>query len=85
MTRLLRITGFLLIGAGAVVLLTWAIRPLRAVWPWLIGLPLAIQIGMGVAALGLVVVMGSLIAERIEDREADRRLLEDRPKSPRSE
>ncbi len=85
MTRLLRITGFLLIGAGALVLLTWAIRPFRAIWPWLIGLPLAVQIGMGVAALGLVAVMGSLIAERIEDREADRRLLEDRPESSRSE
>lgn len=85
MTRLLRITGFLLIGAGALVLLTWAIRPLRVIWPLLLGLPLAIQIGMGVAGLGLVVVMGSLIAERIEDREADRRLLEDRPESFRSE
>ncbi|MDE2652756.1 MAG: hypothetical protein F4087_14500 [Gemmatimonadetes bacterium] len=85
MTRLVRITGFLLIGAGALVLLTWAIRPLRAIWPLLLGLPLAIQIGMGIAALGLVVVMGSLIAERIEDREADRRLLEDRPESSRSQ
>ena len=81
MTRLLRIIGFLLIGSGALVLLVWAIRPLRAIWPWLIGLPLAIQIGFGAAALGLVVVMGSLIAERIEEREADRRLLEDRPES----
>ena len=85
MTRLLRITGFLLIGAGAVVILVWAIRPLRAIWPWLIELPPAIQIGFGVAALGLVVVMGSLIAERIEDREGDRRLLEDRLESSRSE
>jgi len=85
MTRLVRITGFLLIGAGALVLLTWAIRLLRAIWPLLLGLPLAIQIGMGIAALGLVVVMGALIAERIEDREADRRLLEDRPESSRSQ
>ena len=81
MTRLLRIIGFLLIGSGALVLLVWAIRPLRAIWPWLSVLPLAIQIGFGVAALGLVVVMGSLIAERIEEREADRKLLEDRPES----
>ena len=35
MTRLLRITGFLLIGSGVLVLLVWAIRPLRFVWPWL--------------------------------------------------
>ncbi|MDE2762584.1 MAG: hypothetical protein OXQ94_08110 [Gemmatimonadota bacterium] len=81
MTRLLRITGFLLIGAGALVILVWAIRPLRAIWPWLIALPPAIQIGIGVAALGLVVLMASLIAERIGEREADRALREDRPES----
>ena len=83
MTRLLRITGFLLIGGGALVLLVWAIRPLRAIWPWLLALPPAIQIGMGAAGLGLVVLMGSLIAERIGEREADRKLREDRPESPR--
>ena len=64
MTRLLRITGFLLIGGGALVLLVWAIRPLRVVWSALLALPPAIQIGMGAAGLGLVVLMGSLIAER---------------------
>ena len=81
MTRLLRITGFLLIGGGALVLLVWAIRPLRAIWPWLIDLPPAIQIGMGAAALGLIVLMASLIAERIGEREADRKLRDDRPES----
>jgi len=74
MTRLLRITGFLLIGTGALVLLVWAIRPLRFIWPMLLALPPAIQIGIAVAGLGMVVLMGSLIAERIGDREADRRL-----------
>ena len=81
MTRLLRITGFLLIGTGALVLLVWAIRPLRHIWPWLLELPLAIQIGIGAAALGLVVLMASLVAERISEREADRQLLDDRPES----
>ena len=38
MTRLLRITGFLLIGTGVLVLLVWAIRPLRHIWPWLLEL-----------------------------------------------
>ena len=54
MTRLLRITGFLLIGSGVLVLLVWAIRPLRFIWPALLALPPAIQIGMGAAGLGLV-------------------------------
>ena len=81
MTRLLRITGLLLIGSGVLVLLVWAIRPLRFIWPWVMELPLAIQIGIGAAALGLIVLMASLIAERIGEREADRKLLEDRPES----
>ncbi len=81
MTRLLRITGFLLIGTGVLILLVWAIRPLRFIWPALLALPPAIQIGMGAAGLGLVVLMASLIAERIGEREADRRLLDDRPES----
>ena len=34
MTRLLRITGFLLIAAGAIIVLTWFIKPLRALWPY---------------------------------------------------
>ena len=81
MTRLLRITGFLLIGSGVLVLLVWAIRPLRFIWPALLALPLAIQIGIGAAALGLIVLMASLIAERIGEREADRQLRDDRPES----
>lgn len=83
MTRVLRITGFLLIGAGALIVLFWAIRPLRAIWPVIMALPLPIQIGIGAAALGLAVLMGSLIAERIGEREADRKLREDRPESSR--
>ena len=81
MTRLLRITGLLLIGSGVLVLLVWAIRPLRFIWPWVMELPLAIQIGIGAAALGLIVLMASLIAERIGEREADRKLRDDRPES----
>ena len=81
MTRVLRITGFLLIGAGALVLLFWAIRPLRSIWPMIMALPLPVRIGIGAAALGLVVLMGSLIAERIGEREADRKLLDDRADS----
>ena len=81
MTRLLRITGFLLIGSGVLVLLVWAIRPLRFIWPVVRDLPAAIQIGIGAAALGLIVLMASLIGERIGEREADRQLRDDRPES----
>ncbi len=84
MTRLLRVTGFLLIGTGALVLLVWAIRPLRFIWPALLALPPAIQIGIAVAGLGMVVLMGSLIAERIGDREADRKLAASEPVTNRT-
>jgi len=77
MTRLVRIVGFLLIGAGALVLFVWAIEPLRFVWPWLRGLPWPIQVGLGLAALGILILMGSVIWERYEDRDKDRDLLDE--------
>ncbi len=77
MIRLIRIVGFLLIATGAVCLLTWLIKPLRFLWPWLRTLPWPIQLGLGVAALGLLLLMGSLIWERLEEREKDRSLLDD--------
>jgi len=63
--------------AGALVILTWLIEPLRQIWPYLRTLPWPIQLGLAMAALGLVVVMGSLIWERMEEREKDRSLADD--------
>ncbi len=77
MIRLVRITGMLLIGAGAVVLLTWLIKPLRFIWPWFRAMPPAIQIGLSAAAVGFVLILGSLIWERLEEREVDRSLLDE--------
>ena len=71
MIRLIRIVGFLLMAAGAVVLLTWLIKPLRFVWPWLRALPWPVQLGLGAAAAGLLLLLGSLIWERLEEREKD--------------
>jgi hypothetical protein len=75
--RVIRIAGFLLISAGVVVLLTWVIEPLRALWPWLLQLPLPVKIGIVAVVLGLIVLFASLIAERWEDRERDRSLLDE--------
>ena len=74
MIRLIRIVGFLLIGAGGVVLLVWLIEPLRFIWPWLRALPWPIQFGFVISALGLLILMGSLIWERLEERGGDRDL-----------
>lgn len=77
MTRLVRLTGILLIAAGAVVVLTWIIKPLRAVWPWLQQLPLPIQIGLGAAGIGFVLLLASMLWERFEEREQDQCLKDD--------
>ena len=77
MIRSVRIAGFLFIVAGAIVILTQLIEPLRQIWPWLRQLPLPIQIGFGLAALGLLILMGSLIYERIDERAKDRKLLDE--------
>ena len=77
MTRLIRILGFLLITAGGICLLTWAIKPLRFIWPWLLALPWPIRLGFGAAAVGLLLLFGSLIWERIEERNQDRSLRDD--------
>ena len=77
MIRLIRIMGFLLIAAGAVVLLTWFIKPLQFIWPWLMQLPWPIKVGSTAAAVGFLLLLGSLLWERFEDRAKDRTLLDD--------
>lgn len=82
MVRLIRITGYLLIVAGVIATLSWLIKPLRQVWPAFRSLPIAIQMGLGAAAVGLVLLFASLIWERMEEREADQDLLRDDPPQP---
>lgn len=77
MIRLVRIVGYLSIVAGAIVLLTWLIEPLRSVWPFLLALPLPVKIGLGAAGVGVVLILGSMIWERLERREEERSLLDD--------
>jgi hypothetical protein len=77
MTRLVRIVGFLLIGAGALILASYLITPLRFLWPWFRALPLPIQFGLGAAALGFLLLLGTVFWERLEDRDKDRDLLND--------
>lgn len=77
MIRLVRIIGFLMMASGGVILVAYAIKPLRALWPWFTSLPLPVQVGIGVAAFGLLVLLGTLIWERLEEREADKALREE--------
>lgn len=77
MIRLVRITGFLFIGVGALLVLTWFIEPVRELWPLIHELPLVVRIGLAMAAVGFLILLGSLIWERYEDRENDRSLLDE--------
>lgn len=75
--KFVRIVGFSLMVLGAVLILGWMIEPFRAVWPWLMTLPTPIRLGVLVSALGLTVLMVSLISERLRERAADKDLLDD--------
>ena len=77
MIRLLRVVGFLMIGAGGLLLLVWAIEPLRFLWPWFRNLPVPIQIGLAAATAGLLLLLATVIWERLEDRDGDRDLLDE--------
>ena len=77
MIKLIRFVGFGLMVLGAIVLITWMFEPLRALWPWLLALPLPVKIGFGLAAIGLTVLFSSLLYERWQERGQDQDLLED--------
>ncbi|MDJ0653933.1 MAG: hypothetical protein QNJ40_07260 [Xanthomonadales bacterium] len=74
MIQLLRILGILLVLAGALVLITWVIEPIRKLWPLLLTLPTPVLIGIVVAFVGIVLVLASLIWERWQERDADKQL-----------
>ena len=81
MIRLIRIMGVMLIVAGALAILSWFIEPLREAWPfvyeWFVSLPIAIRVGLIIAAIGFLLLFGSVIWERIEDRKTEENLLDD--------
>ena len=75
--KLVLVLFLLFLGIGAVLILTWFIEPLRELWPLIHELPLVIRIGLAMAAVGLLILLGSLLWERYEDRENDRSLLDE--------
>lgn len=72
MTDVLRIAGFLMIVAGALLAGSWFIEPLRELWPLLLDLPLPVRIGLSVSGVGLLVLFASVLHDRLR---ADRRSL----------
>ena len=81
MTQFVRILGGMLMAIGALVILAWLIKPLREVMPMVYdgfrALPGAVQIGLVMAAVGFLLLISSIIWERLEDRKREGRLLDD--------
>ena len=77
MTDLMRKLGVGLMILGAALVAVWAIRPIELVWPWIRGLPLPLRLGVVAAAVGIAVLLGSLIYERFKERDGDKDLRED--------
>ena len=82
MNKWIRRTGFALIVLGMLIFLSWFIDPVWQVLQMFNQLPVPLQIGSAVAAVGLTVLILSLVAERWADREADAALREDAPYHP---
>ncbi|MGK7297236.1 MAG: hypothetical protein ACNS61_15660 [Candidatus Wenzhouxiangella sp. M2_3B_020] len=75
MTSVLRIAGVMMMVAGGLLMASWFVEPLRALWPWLLDLPLPIRIGLAVSALGLLIVFATVVHDRL--RADDRSLREE--------
>lgn len=76
MTSVLRIAGVLMMVAGGLLMASWFIEPLRALWPWLVNLPLPVRLGLAVSALGLSIVLATVVHDRLR---ADDRSLREEP------
>ncbi len=74
MNSLLRVIGFLMMIAGALLIASWFIEPLRQLWPLLLDLPLPIRVGLVVAGVGLVIVFATVVHDLIG---ADRKSLDE--------
>lgn len=74
MTKLARLIGFLLLWSGALLLLFWFVKPLRAIGALFLQLPILLQIGLAAVAVGFIVLLGTVIWERIRSRKTDKEL-----------
>lgn len=74
MTKLARLFGFLLLWGGALLLIFWFVKPLRAIGALFLQLPILLQIGLAAAAIGFILLLGTVIWERIQSRKADKEL-----------
>lgn len=67
---------------GALIFLSWFVDPVWEILHLFSRLPVPLQIGSAVAAVGLIVLILSLLAERWADRAEDASLREEGPHRP---
>jgi hypothetical protein len=79
MSKSMRMTGAIMVAAGVLIVLSYFFVPLGRVLNWFWLLPVQLQIGFGVAAIGLTVLIISLLAERWKDRHKDKALRDETP------
>jgi len=77
MTHSIRLLAFALLSGAALIFLTYMIKPLRWIWPYFHSLPPAIQIGVGAAFFGFVLLIVSLVMERMGERDYNQSLRDD--------
>jgi hypothetical protein len=61
-------------GIGLLLVVTYVVEPLRLLWLWFQHMALPLQIGLGVAGIGLAILMTSLVFERATSRSYDDKL-----------
>ncbi|MCZ6705992.1 MAG: hypothetical protein O6942_08845 [Bacteroidetes bacterium] len=77
MNKPIRILAYALLGTAAVIFVSYVIPPLRAIWPFFTTLPGAMQLGIGAGFFGFVLLIVSLIIERIEESDYNQSLRDD--------
>lgn len=77
MNKPIRILAYALLGTAAVIFISYVIPPLRAIWPFFKSLPGAMQLGIGAGFFGFVLLVVSLVLERMEESDYNQSLRDD--------
>lgn len=74
MVRLLRIVGVAFMVVGVLLLVTYLVSPLQILWWWYRQMPMPLQVGFGVAGVGLVILLTTMLFDRAANRQYDKDL-----------
>lgn len=74
MVRGMRIVAVAMMLLGILLIISYIISPLRLLWWWFRHMPFPLQIGFGVAGVGLVILFTTMLFERVANRSYDKEL-----------